>query len=230
MTNAIFQFFIGNPYGYANCINSVSKYCKKYGIKHYVSTERAFPSYPIYLEKLQFLSLVNQDKEIDRLLYVDADILITPHAKNIFEEYPDFNGLYAYDENDHTDWMDRDKYIHTEDWPKNERNKKQYFNTGLMLYNADLLRNNSAIFDLNDIPKWDDIWYFPDQTLINYWMVKNKILFKSVDHSYNRMDLGNYDLKNERYNANFIHYAGPCKYGQGNKQETMINDYFNLYK
>ena len=43
------------------------------------------------------------------------------------------------------------------------------------------------------------------------------------------MDLGEADENNERFNSDFIHYAGPCKYGNGNKQETIKKDYYKLY-
>lgn len=43
------------------------------------------------------------------------------------------------------------------------------------------------------------------------------------------MHLGNKDENNERFKANFIHYAGPDVYGNGNKNETMKNDYIKLY-
>ena len=43
------------------------------------------------------------------------------------------------------------------------------------------------------------------------------------------MHLGKSDLNNERYKADFIHYAGPCQYGNGNKPETMKMDYDQFY-
>ena len=55
------------------------------------------------------------------------------------------------------------------------------------------------------------------------------MLFQSFDYSFNRMHLGNKDENHERLNANFIHYAGPDVYGNGNKNETMVNDYNKLY-
>lgn len=232
MSNAIFQFFVGNPYGYQKCIKSINDYCKKYSIKHFVSFEKKINGPHLMFEKYQFLSLIN-DPKIDRILYIDADIMATPKARNIFDEYKDNNFVYAYDENDVSDWMDRDPFIFDKlsnlDWPINIKNKKQYFNAGLMLFPKELLLRNIQIFNFKDIPNWPNIWYFGDQTIVNYWFIKNKIPFKSIDHSFNRMDLGNYDANNERYLADFIHYAGPCKYGNGNKLDTMELDYKNLY-
>jgi hypothetical protein len=232
MSNAIFQFFVGNPFGYQKCIKSINDYCKKYSIKHYVSFEKRINKSHLMFEKYQFLSLLS-DPSIDRILYVDADIMATPTAQNIFEKYSDENFMYAYDENDTTDWMDRDPYIFNEfsnlNWPTNVKNKKQYFNAGLMLFSRKLLLENVKIFNFEDIPNWKNLWYFGDQTIINYWVVKNNMPFKTIDYSFNRMDLGNYDPNNDRYAANFIHYAGPCKYGNGNKLETMEADYRNLY-
>lgn len=232
MRTAVFQFLIGPSNGQEYCIKSIGKYCQKYGIEHYISDQRVINGPHIMFEKYQLFSLLNSG--IDRVLYLDADIMATPNAENIFDKYNNNDILYAYDENDHPEWMDRDKYIYENlsnvKWPQNIKNKKQYFNAGVLLFSKNLLEQCKNSFRLNDIPEWPDIWYFGEQTIVNYWVAKNGIPFESIDYKFNRMDLGNYDLNNERYKSNFIHYAGPCKYGNGNKQETMKEDYQALYE
>jgi len=231
MKTAIFQILIGPSRNQEYCIDSVKKYCSKYNIDHFISTKCLINGPHIMFEKYQLFHLLQS--EYERVLYLDADILITPNAKNIFEIYNDENKFYAYDENDLSEHMDRDKYIFENDssieWPKNNKNKKQYFNGGVMLFSKKMLNDFIKAFSFSDIPNWNDIYYFGDQTIINYWIAKNKIKFETIDHSFNRMDLGKMDEKNERFNSNFIHYAGPCKYGNGNKQETIKKDYYSLY-
>lgn len=229
MVNVIFQFFIGNPKGYICGIRSVADYCKKYKLVHCLSQSRLFPQQHIMFEKYQLFDLY-KDQKVDRILYLDSDIIITPSASNIFDEYEDSNYFYAYDENDNTEWMDRDRYLFNDfNWPINSKGKKQYFNAGVMLFPKNFTAKYPDFVNFSDIPAWENIWYFGDQTPINYWTVKNNIPFKTLSHSFNRMDLGNFDPSNERFKANFIHYAGPCKYGTGNKIDTMISDYNFLY-
>ncbi len=231
MKVAAFQFLIGPPRGQQFCMQSVNNYCSKYNIDHFLSTECLVKGPHIMFEKYQLFHLLKND--YDRVLYLDADIMITPNAKNIFNEYSDLNCLYAYDESDKTEWMDRDKYIHNEkdnlEWPINKNGKKRYFNAGVMLFSKNIFNQCLSSFLLSDIPNWPEIWYFGEQTIVNYWITKNKIPFQSLDYSFNRMDLGNYDYEENRFQANFIHYAGPCKYGNGNKEETIHKDYIKLY-
>ena len=58
-------------------------------------------TYPPHLEKLEVLRLL---KTYDCVLYVDSDILVTPWASNIFEEFSDPTKFYIYNEG----WHDRD--------------------------------------------------------------------------------------------------------------------------
>jgi lipopolysaccharide biosynthesis glycosyltransferase len=231
MKTAIFQILIGPTRGQEYCIKSVLNYCKKYNIEHFLSQEVKINGPHIMFEKYQLFNLLNAG--YDRVLYLDADVLITPNAENIFEKYFKMDKFYAYDENDKPEWMDRDNYIYENisniEWPINQKGKKQYFNAGIMLFSKEVFSKYPYAFNLNDIPNWPNLWYFGEQTIVNYWIAKNKIPFESIDYSFNRMDLGEYDLKNDRYNANFIHYAGPCKYGNGNKNETIAEDFEFLY-
>jgi lipopolysaccharide biosynthesis glycosyltransferase len=231
MKTAIFQFLIGPSRGQEYCIKSVINYSKKNNIDYFISQNALINGPHIMFEKYQLFSLFNQG--YDRVLYLDADIMITPKAENIFNIYDELNIFYAFDENDNTECMNRDNYIHEKiskiQWPINNKNKKQYFNAGVMIFSKNTFDNFKSAFDLSDIPNWPDIWYFGEQTIVNYWIAKNKIPFKSIDYRFNRMHLGKPDLNNERYKADFIHYAGPCQYGNGNKPETMKMDYNQLY-
>lgn len=182
----------------------------------------------IYFEKFFFVDLLHR---YDRVLYMDADVIITPNAKNIFNEYPDVNKFYAYNENDYTKDMDRDYIINplledVTDWGFGENGKRTYFNAGIFLVSKP---QQSVFLNFKNVPNLPGIFEFGDQTYLNYLVNKNKIPYKSINHSFNRMHLGKKDDEGQRFNANFIHYAGPDVYGDGNKHQTMINDYNKLY-
>jgi lipopolysaccharide biosynthesis glycosyltransferase len=175
----------------------------------------------------------------DRVLSLDGDIMITPDARNIFEMYPEEDTLYAYHENDSNDHMDRSKYIaevHGDlDWPTMSNECKQYFNAGVMLWSKGCFKDPKDIETFADsvwqVPKKQNTFYFGEQTALNYAVVKNNIKFSSISHSFNRMDLGNFDPSCDRYTADFIHYAGPCKYALPgeSKRDCMERDYKALY-
>jgi len=226
--NAIFSLVLGDPNKYRTCLTSVLKYSKKYNAPFFIASEIHINFINHYFEKFQCLDLLN---EYDRVLCLDADILITPNAKNIFEEYSDMDYLYAFHENDDNETMNRDKWIEAYnpdfEWPT-YNNRKMYFNSGCVLYS----KKHKDILDKIKEIKYTHKCFSIDggeQSALNYAIAKNKIPFKTIDYSFNRMNLGQNDPENKRYNANFIHYAGICMYGNGNKQQTIEEDYNKLY-
>ena len=68
------------------------------------------------------------------------------------------------------------------------------------------------------------------QTLINYFVFKNKIPFEDIGYEFNRINACKDDKEYNRYKADFIHYAGVDVYSNGNKIETIRNDYNHFYK
>lgn len=226
---AIFSLAIGNINNYKICLSTVAKYSEKYKIPFFIATHPRINFINHYFEKFQCLELLN---EYDRVLCLDGDILITPKAKNIFEEYINEDYLYAFHENEDSEHMNRDPWIETYDpdfeWPKyNER--KLYFNSGCVLYSkkhADILNKIKEIKFTNKCFSIDG----GEQTALNFVVAKNKIPFKSISHSFNRMNLGQDDPHNKRYESDFIHYAGICRYGDGNKQSVIKQDYNFFYE
>lgn len=183
-----------------------------------------------YFEKMYFIELLNN---YERVLYLDADILITPRAANIFEVYPDQGKLYAFHENLPTEAMNRDQYIAPllnacPHWPRASNGRLQYFNSGVLLISQG---QREAFKDFRDIPAGLEVIdeWFPDQTYLNYLAVKNNVPFGEIDFSFNRMHMGERDPEGERFRANFIHYAGPDAYGAGDKIETIRDDFYRLY-
>lgn len=225
---AIFCLAMGDINKYKICLSSVAKYGKKYKIPFFIATQPQIYFINHFFEKFQCLQLL---EEYDRVLYLDADIIITPKARNIFEEYPDDQYLYAFNENFDAEHMNRDTWIDMYDpdfeWPT-YNNRKMYFNTGCILFSKKHLNLLNLIKQIKFTNKCFTI-DASEQTALNFAVSKNKIPFKSIDYSFNRMNLGKTDSENKRYNADFIHYAGVCRYGNGNKQDVIKEDYCNLY-
>jgi lipopolysaccharide biosynthesis glycosyltransferase len=183
----------------------------------------------LYFEKFVFIDFLER---YDRVLYLDADVLITPIAENIFEKYPDSNKFYAYNETDYNQDMDRDFCVtplleDCPEWPIDDKNKYRYFNSGVMLISKEHLPVLKNFRNVPNVPGVINI--FPDQTYLNYLISKSNTPFGYMDYSFNRMHLGKKDENYERYKSNFIHYAGPDIYGSGDKYVTIKNDYKKMY-
>jgi hypothetical protein len=72
---------------YELCIDSIRKYSKKYSIDLIEFNTFKINTNSIVFEKFQNLELFNLG--YDRILQIDADVLINPNAQNIFEVYND---------------------------------------------------------------------------------------------------------------------------------------------
>jgi len=212
------------------CIKSMMDYSKRIGVDFYNLRFPVINFHSVYFEKFIFVDLLDK---YDRVLFLDADIMITPNAKNIFDYYPDDNVFYAYNETSDNELMDRDFCVEPllgdcPHWPKDGNNKYRYFNSGVMLISK---KHKNFFKDFRNVPNIPGVINkFPDQTYLNYMVVKNNIPFGYMDYSFNRMHLGVKDDNNERYKSDFIHYAGSAfVYGDGDKLITIQKDYMNLY-
>lgn len=228
MKRAIFTLNIGNNPMYAPTLKSIEDYAKRIGVDFYMGTEMKLSMYNFYFEKLQCLKLFNEG--YDQVLYIDADVLITPEAENIFDQYSSPSTFYAHHESADSEAMDRDPFVvplspEELDWPK-INGKYRYFNAGIMLFGSEVWQ--SMLDGILSPPNNKAVWEFGDQTFLNYLSVKNKVSFESLSKKFNWMNCGNDDPDKKRFTANFIHYAGPCLYG-GTKEEVIARDYKELY-
>lgn len=258
MRKAIFTIKIGNNPNWDLCIRSQHLYCSNSNIDYYVITNRHinWPYGPndvanFYFEKLQVISLFSQNK-YDQILYMDSDILVTPHARNIFDVYPKTDTYYGFDESMEVgvtgptmfgttaDIMDRDPYVESVlpyllHWNKNSRGKYVYYNMGVMLFGKDMINKFASHKNLLDLARIPRIYDFNDQTFFNAVIQQYKIPNESIDYEFNRMHLGLPDPENKRYEADFIHYAGPCLYGiygeysEEGKRAAVKKDYNYFY-
>jgi lipopolysaccharide biosynthesis glycosyltransferase len=204
---------------------TIEKYAQKIGSDFFVLDKPVIDFYDLHYEKYYIIELL---KKYERVLHLDADIIVTPHARNIFDLFPYKDAVYAFNENGYGE-MDRDMFVEsilTDDiiWQE-ENDKYVYFNAGVVLVS----NSNKDIFnDFRNI-QFDKSIGLSSQTLLNYFVAKNKVPFEDIGCYFNRMFLGQSDSKNNRYKADFIHYAGDDKCMGNSKIETIKNDYKYFY-
>ncbi len=211
-------------------------YAEKVGVDLIVRTSRLTPvlmnenNLSIITACVEKLFIEDLLQIYDRVLYLDADVLITPFAPNIFEIYSDTNQIYLYNEGQ---YIDRSSCIYSvyqlfdykQKWTK-QNEKFIYYNAGIMLCSK-----QANFFQYKSVEEFESSYQklpFHDQTYFNYLIQKSGIQHQSIDTKFNRMDsLGN---PQERFQAFFIHYAG---YGYSNhpqnKHQTVAQDFQQLY-
>jgi len=163
--NLIYQVSVGKPSNlYKNCIQSVGKYCEKYGIDHIVQLKpilnikpsrsgnrssnvhnREVPL-PIFEKENAFDYLDTYDK----VAVIDADIYIRPTAPNIFKEIwdADFAGVLERDMPLTPEYIkkivgySKGQYelLNYLDWDWNNRGAA-FYNMGLMLMNSSIKKH-----------------------------------------------------------------------------------------
>lgn len=181
-------------------------------------------------EMSEIFSINNLFSKYDRILYLDADILITPNARNIFDDYPDRNIIYMFDEG----LLDRKYCVQNimsflpckSRWPIKHL-LPCYYNAGVILCSKE-----SNLFQYVDIKElqicyYNSVPHYP-QTYINYIIVNYDLRVESIDIKYNRM--WRFGFQKDRFEANFIHYAGQgYSLTKSEKYKTIISDYYYLY-
>lgn len=233
MKNIIVTMAIGNNPAFIYGIESMERYAARIGADFHVIRECKVNYRAIYFEKMQALEFF--DHGYDRVLFLDADILVSPNARNIFEVYPNMDTFYAFDENTFPGNMDMDREPMLKAiprdflWRLNSCDKWQYFNVGVMLFGKESSEFMKFSHTVPDVP---EMWIFPEQTAFNYLVQKLGVKFESIERSFNRFDAGIPDPNGERFKADFIHYAGPCKYGDPGrrKDENMRDDWRKLVR
>ena len=100
MKRLVYQVSVGKPPPfYKVCIDSVAKYCERYGFEHVVQTEPTIRLRPVnshrsemaverygYLPHFEKANMFNRLDDFDQIAYIDADIFVRDCAPNIFEE------------------------------------------------------------------------------------------------------------------------------------------------
>ncbi|MDX2164274.1 MAG: glycosyltransferase [Gammaproteobacteria bacterium] len=238
MKKAIFAIMIGQDPSYPFVYQSFKKYADRvdadlictttfnYG---HLGQSRGFSfCRSAWLEKTHIKTLL---EKYDRVLYLDADILITPNAPDIFSVYPDTNTIYMLNEGLYSD---REKQISQisallpleNGWPRNEEQKPYYYNGGVMLMSKDANLFNHV--DMDEFLSLHGKVSLYDQTYFSYLIAKHNLKAESIDIKFNRMDI--FGHENYREKSYFIHYAGGG-YCTNSKlrYRTVIDDYMKLY-
>lgn len=235
MKKAIFTLAIGDNPMYKAAVESFRLYAEKVGADLIVSDELHYkinikdPKYsasPAWPEKLYTAELL---EKYDRVLYLDADIMVTPWARDIFEEYQDLDTVYMFDEGPYTDRTIpvteiNEAFDAVSEWPS-PNGKHSYYNFGMFLVSKEC-----PLFKLATLEGMQQICNtvkFYDQTYVNYIIQKNSISNQGVDSMFNRMDL----LGNEDYRkADFIHYAGRgYRIKCPSREIRYVDDYCQMY-
>jgi lipopolysaccharide biosynthesis glycosyltransferase len=175
-------------------IESIKKYAEKIKtdlvIKYYSELENCI------FEKFFIKDLL---KIYDRVLWIDADILIKENADDLFKIYPDSSQVYIHPETDRFE-IDYNIYIdevikfNKVNWVK-DKGKYVYYNNGIFLVS----RGQEKIFTDSQI-KTKSLLYLIEQTTMNYNIFKYNIPVSSLDIKYNAMRYFN-------ESGQFIHYA-----------------------
>lgn len=164
-------------------------------------------------------------ENIDRILYLDADIIVNKDIKEFYDS--DFGDKYMI--------VNEDKNAETEGVSKHKEElgisqKHKYFNSGVLLMNLKKMREDitqeyltSTIEDLQDV-----LWY-PDQDVLNK-VYENKV--KYDDHNkYNAQYFyGNHPSGPQLKNAHIIHFVGGIKPWCYNGIISSFSKYFWIYK
>lgn len=235
MKKAIFTLAIGENPMYKAAVKSFQRYADIVEADLVVSTELHYPITlenprhtvsPAWTEKLYIGELL---KEYDRVLYLDADIIVAPHAENIFDVYADLETLYLFNEGY---YLERQHVIDKitnilgplDNWPQSN-GRPMYYNVGCML-----ISNQCRLFDiatLEDLQKICNHIQYYEQTYFNYLIHRDGLKHERLSEKFNRMDA----LGEDGYiDASFIHYAGRGYTNSSLKREArFVNDFCKLF-
>lgn len=139
-------------------------------------------------------------KKIDKILYLDPDIIINDDIKKLYEIDLNNNYLGAIKE-DYNGENKRRLFL----------NKKNYYNSGVLVINLKKMRDNDISTKIEKFIKnlnFENIIY-PDQDIINIFYEENEIL--TVDPLWNvhneYLRLNNYKVDDFK----IVHYTGSTK-------------------
>lgn len=150
------------------------------------------------------------DKNIDKILYLDCDIIVLGSVKELYEIELDNYALAAcQDVSPYTELHRRQLGLDLQ---------SKAFCSGLMMINIKYWRENNSIDKLIEYSKRDrEIVYLHDQDALNYvfknkWYVlpykwgKTPYSIAIIDEMQKQFDIDEYV-----YNARILHYASPLK-------------------
>ena len=263
MKTLIYQVKVGPnpPKFYDTCIDSVTKYCVKYNIEHFVQTEPALKIRPVNsfrskeaVERFGYLPIYEKENaftclgDYDKVAIIDSDIFIRDQAPNIFEhledEY-DFGGVLERDL-PATELYIKKIRAYTKgqygpltdvDWKWDPKSGGEFFNMGLMVMNKSILKylNGMTPKEFITQPAYEKFvngegaWkWSTDQTLLNYWVKKSGMKYKTMDWRWNGLFKAVKD--NMICESYFIHFFLSSRLPKGGDEIKLIVDNLDLAK
>ena len=178
---------------FEDCVRSISDYAERTGsdfimrtaiLDHVLSDEQDYKN--VIMEKFHIKELLNY---YDRVLYLDADILVAPDSPNIFKYYPDID-LYLYNEVDYNN-VDYDQYIEKVErkykipWTRNDNGRYDFYNAGVMLVG----KSGAKAFEFVESEYFimDDLPMIVDEPYLHHNIFKHNIKIGALDKSFNTM-------------------------------------------
>jgi lipopolysaccharide biosynthesis glycosyltransferase len=154
---------------------------------------------PVLFEKYQIYDFL---EDYDRVLYVDTDILVTPHAPNIFDEVP-YDAVAGVFEDFGMDTDDRRARIHAvQDALGDLGWTEGYMNSGVFVVSKP---HREAFRLYVEYPPFDCKY---EQTSTNWYLRKVAGDIIGLDHRWNYMGISRVFFGPPHRDAYFIHYAG----------------------
>lgn len=222
------------PPFYDICIDSVKKYCEKYNIHHLVQTEPILKIKPYnskrprlklgYLPVFEKENAFNYFDDYDAIAIIDSDIYIRDISPNLFEQLNDntvFAGVRERDMPLTPAYITKIKKFSRAQYGKvRSVMNKWHPNYGYSFYNMGMMlcSNKMKEYLNGETPEQfirrkefepmvngeGDYRWSTDQTLLNYWIQKNKITTQNLDWKWNALVKGVRDDKlSEAY---FLHF------------------------
>lgn len=174
-------------------------------------------------------------KDLDRVLYLDGDILVTGDLRKLYRTNLEGNFVGMT--------LNIVQSIYKEQSSKNKiKNAKRYYNSGVILFDLkkcrkfdtpkvmlSYLEDNIDYFLYDDKSKDNVMYLYPDQDLINI-VLKNKI--KTLPNEWNNQVIQDrYMVKVKLVSQMIIHYIGPTKpwhfHTPRNDAEELYMAYWN---
>lgn len=171
-------------------------YADRIGADFVVIDEPLISSSSPHYEKFQLFSLLNT---YERIIYLDADLVVRKDCPNLFEEVPP-NRLGVFNEGAFTDRLDAMRNIVRDTGEEIEKWDGQYYNTGVMVVS----RIHKFLFEHPVL----EVSNFYEQSYLNLRIIRTKTKVHELEYKFNRMTCMDKLLGEHRLASYIVHYAG----------------------
>lgn len=186
------------------CIKSWEKYCEKYDVNLLVvnKLDKTLPH-----PKWQKTKIFEYAYASDRVLYVDADTIVSNKCPNVFDQVEPYK-IGAVKDNWNLFWLNSTIKTYQPFFSDIELDIDNYINSGVMLFTR---KYHQA--PLQEIHDWvletkglEEARLTPnsgcDQTCLNFWFQKRGLPIEFLDHRYNQYGFSKFDLLESNWQRN----------------------------